>query len=69
MAVSGLLYAQELNRSFFCRISQTDLKSYEDINPGMDTACLLTDGVPESFVKDLRLANTQMINASACKID
>jgi len=57
MAAAGLLRTEELNRShIFRRISQTEMKSYEEIYPGLATGCLLTDAVPETFVNDLRLA-------------
>jgi hypothetical protein len=57
MAAAGLLNTQELNRShIFRRISQTEMKSYEEIYPIIDMGCLLTDSVPETFINDLRLA-------------
>jgi len=57
MAAAGLLNTEELNRShIFRRISQTEMKSYEEIYPSITTGCLLTDSVPETFVNDLRLA-------------
>ena len=40
----------------FRRISQAEMKSYQEIYPDMATGCLLTDTVPETFVNDLRLA-------------
>lgn len=70
MAAAGLLRTEELNRShIFRRISQTEMKGYEEIYPGLATGCLLTDSVPETFVNDLRLASAQMFNATDRKID
>ena len=70
MAAAGLLNTQELNRSHtYRRISQTEMKSYEEIYPSLAAGCFLTDAVPEAYVNELRLANAQMFNATACKIE
>lgn len=70
MAAAGLLRTEELNRShIFRRISQTEMKSYEEIYPSLQSGCLLTDAMPEAYANDLRLASAQMFNATDRKID
>jgi len=68
IAGAGLPSTQELNRSHvFRRISQTDMKSYEEIYPSLAPGCLLTDAIPERFANDFRLATAAMFNATAGK--
>lgn len=57
MAAAGLLSPQELNRAhIFRRVSQTDMKSYEEIYPSLQPGCFLNDAVPAAYANDLRLA-------------
>jgi len=47
MAAAGLLNTKELNRSHtYRRISQTGMKSYEEIYPSLTAGCFLTGAVP-----------------------
>lgn len=51
---AGLTHPEHINRShIFRRISQTEIKRYDEIYPIMRTGCLLSDDFPEKYAQEM----------------
>lgn len=70
LAATGLSHTEELNRKHvFRRISQTQIKHYQDIYPPILTGCLLSEPFPADFADDINQANAEIFNRPVCEIN
>ncbi len=67
VASAGLEHTSQLNRShIFRRISQTEIKRYDEIYPYPSEGCFLTDDYPEKFAQEMAESNADSFMPQHC---
>jgi len=70
VASAGLRDHSMLNRGhIFRRVSQTEIKRYDEIYPILTASCLLTDNYPESFKKEIQESSRDFFMPKAYVIE
>lgn len=70
VASAGLRDHSMLNRGhIFRRVSQTEIKRYDEIYPSLTAGCLLTDNYPESFKKEMQESSSDCFMPKAYVIE
>lgn len=69
IGAAGLSVPEELNRThIYRRISQTQIKHYQDIYPHLETGCLLNEPYPARYAEEVKQANCEMFYNPVCEL-